>query len=102
MALAPFIHPFFMIIYAVLSLFYYILIIDVVMSWLLSFGVISMKNDLVRMVWNGVEGLCEPALRPLRRFLPSLGGMDFSPLVLLLILQFASMELGAIEGALLG
>ncbi len=100
--MAPFIHPFFMIIYAVLSLFEYIVIIDVAMSWLFSFGVISMNNELVRLVWNGVEALCEPALRPIRRFLPSLGGMDFSPLVLLLLVQFASMELGALEGALLG
>lgn len=100
--MAPFIHPFFMIVYAVLSLFEYIVIINVAMSWLLSFGVISMSNELVRLVWNGVEGICEPALRPLRRFLPSLGGMDFSPLVLLLILQFASMELRALDRMLLG
>lgn len=91
-----------MIVYAVLSLFEYIVIINVAMSWLLSFGVISMSNELVRLVWNGVEGICEPALRPLRRFLPSLGGMDFSPLVLLLILQFASMELRALDRMLLG
>jgi YggT family protein len=52
-----------------------------------------MRNDLVRSVWNGVNALTEPALRPIRRFIPPIGGMDISPIVLLLLLSFVQMEL---------
>jgi YggT family protein len=71
-----------------------------VMSWLLAFDVINMRNDLVRSVWNTTNALTEPVLRPIRRVLPPLGGMDISPIVLLLLLSFIQMELGELAGLL--
>ena len=69
--------------------FYTWVIIGVaVLSWLIAFNVVNIHNDLVRMLWNGLNALTEPALRPIRRFLPNLGGLDISPIVLLFIIFF--------------
>jgi len=71
-----------------LMIFTWIIIIQAILSWLVSFNVISMQNDMVR---NGLEFLnriTEPVYRPIRRILPDLGMLDLSPLVVLLILMF--------------
>ena len=72
----------------ILWLYTWAIIIVAVMSWLISFNVINIHNNLVRSVWNGLEAITEPALRQIRRFLPNLGGIDISPIILLLIVQF--------------
>ena len=72
----------------ILWLYTWAVIIVAVMSWLISFNVINIHNNMVRSVWNGLEAITEPALRQIRRFLPNLGGIDISPIVLLLIVQF--------------
>ncbi len=59
-----------------------------VLSWLLAFNVINIHNDFVRSVWNGLNALTEPLLRPIRRWLPAMGGLDISPIVLLLAIYF--------------
>ena len=76
-----------------LNLYWWVIIVMAVMSWLLAFDVINMRNDLVRSIWNAANALTEPALRPIRRFLPPIGGMDISPIVLLLLLSFIQMEI---------
>ena len=101
MPAASFILPVFQVLNMALDLYWWVIIIMAVMSWLLAFDVINMRNDLVRSIWNGVNALTEPALRPIRRFLPAIGGMDISPIVLLLLLSFVQMELGALMRALL-
>jgi len=65
----------------------WIIIINVILSLLISFNVINTHNDFVRTVWNGLERLCEPVYRPIRRFMPDLGGIDFSPMVVLIIIK---------------
>ncbi len=72
----------------VLSLYSYVIIATAIMSWLLAFDVINFRNDLVRSVWNFLNALTEPVLRPIRRILPNLGGIDVSPIILLLLLMF--------------
>ena len=72
----------------ILWLYTWAIIIVAVMSWLISFNVINIHNNMVRSIWNGLEAITEPALRQIRRFLPNLGGIDISPIVLLLIVQF--------------
>ena len=72
----------------VLSLYSYVIIATAIMSWLLAFDVINFRNDIVRSVWNFLNALTEPVLRPIRRILPNLGGIDVSPIILLLILMF--------------
>jgi len=69
----------------VLHLYSYVIIIVAIMSWLIAFNVINMYNDLVRSIWNALNALTEPVLRPIRSVLPDLGGIDISPVILLLL-----------------
>jgi len=63
-------------------------IIYVVVSWLVAFDVINTRNNFVRTVGDTLYRLTEPALRPIRRVMPNLGGVDLSPMVLILLLWF--------------
>ena len=72
------------IVLVVLNLYTWVVIIGAVLSWLIAFGVVNMRNDLVRTAWNLFLALTEPFLRPIRNVLPSTGGLDLSPIVLLL------------------
>jgi YggT family protein len=98
--MADFIIPVFKVINMALDLYWWVIIIMAVMSWLLAFDVINMRNDLVRSLWTMSNALTEPVLRPIRKFLPPLAGMDISPIVLLLLLSFLQMELGVVANAL--
>jgi YggT family protein len=71
-----------------LQLYVWLLIASAVMSWLVAFGVVNMRNDVVRQVWGFLYQVTEPALRPIRRILPNLGGVDVSPIILLLLIFF--------------
>lgn len=68
----------------VLDLYQWVVIAGVVLSWLLTFNVVNYSNNFVRMVWQAVNALTEPLLAPIRRFMPNLGGLDLSPVILLL------------------
>ena len=63
-----------------------IIVIYFIMSWLLSFQVLNLRQPLVAQIWNGLTTLLEPLFRPIRNILPATGGLDFSPLVVLLII----------------
>ena len=76
------------IIFPILTLYSYIIIATAIMSWLLAFDVINFRNQLVRSIWNFLNAVTEPALRPIRRILPNLGGVDISPIILLLLIMF--------------
>jgi len=67
-----------------LNLYKLIIIVAAVMSWLIAFNVVNARNEVVRAVWNTLVALTEPALRPIRRFLPNTGGLDISPIILFL------------------
>jgi YggT family protein len=71
-----------------ITLYVYIIIAGAVMSWLIAFNVINPYNQFVRSLWQGLNALTEPLLRPIRRYMPDLGGIDISPLVLILICFF--------------
>jgi len=71
-----------------IDLYVFVLIIMVVMSWLLAFNVVNYNNQFVRQVHHIITQLTEPVLGPIRRFMPNLGGVDLSPMVLLLGLFF--------------
>jgi YggT family protein len=71
-----------------LQLYTWLVIAAAVLSWLVAFNVVNTRNDVVRAIWNFLDGVTEPALRPIRRFLPNLGGIDVSPIILLLIIFF--------------
>jgi YggT family protein len=70
----------------ILNLYTWVIIASAILSWLVAFNVINVRNDVVRMIWNGVYQLTEPVLAPIRRRLPNFGGVDVSPIVLLLLI----------------
>jgi YggT family protein len=70
-----------------LNLYIWALIIAAILSILVAFGILDTRNRLVWAVGDFFERVTEPALRPIRNFLPNLGGIDLSPLVLILLLQ---------------
>ena len=72
----------------VLTLLVILLLISVVLSWLIAFNVVNARNELVSMIWRFCTALTEPLLRPIRSVIPPLGGMDLSPLILLLVIYF--------------
>ena len=80
----------------ILSLLIWILIIQAVLSWLIVFNVINTTNDFVRGVVNALDRLTEPLYRPIRRIMPDLGGLDFSPMVVILLLIIAQKLLDGV------
>ncbi len=81
------------IIDTVIYIYIRVVIIWVIMSWLVSFKVVNTHNRFVYLVSDFLHRLTEPALRPIRRVTPYLGGIDLSPLVLILILYFLRLLL---------
>jgi YggT family protein len=71
-----------------IDLYKYIVIAAVILSWLMAFGVVNPYNRFVRSLAEALAAVTEPLLRPIRRALPDMGGLDLSPLVLLLGLIF--------------
>lgn len=84
----PLIAAIFGLIYIVLDLFVWLLIASVVLSWLVVFGVVNTRNRAVSTIGDFLERITEPVLRPIRRALPNLGGLDISPIVLILGIWF--------------
>ncbi|MCC0003291.1 MAG: YggT family protein [Methylobacteriaceae bacterium] len=71
-----------------LNLYQWVVIAMAIMSWLIAFDVVNVRSDFVRSIWNAMLALTEPLLRPIRNFLPNLGGLDISPIILLLGIYF--------------
>ncbi len=74
------------IILIILQLYTYVIIIVAILSWLIAFNVINIYNDFVRSIWNALNALTEPRLRPIRQVLPNMGGIDISPIILILLI----------------
>ena len=74
------------VILLVLDLYIWLLIAAAVLSWLVAFNVVNARNQFVAMVGDFLFRITEPVLRPIRNMLPSLGGIDVSPVVLILII----------------
>jgi YggT family protein len=72
----------------VIQIYIYILIASAVLSWLIAFNVVNTRNQFVAMLADTLYRLTEPALAPIRRILPNFGGLDLSPVVLILLLFF--------------
>ena len=65
----------------VLDILWWILIVHIIMSWLINFQVLNMRQPLVAQIWYGINKLLEPIYRPLRRVIPPMGGLDITPIV---------------------
>lgn len=70
------------------SLVWWLILASVVLSWLFAFNIVNVNNPMVRQISHGLSRFTEPLLAPIRRILPSMGGLDLSPIVLLLGLEF--------------
>jgi YggT family protein len=80
------IHILFRLVSAILGLIEVVLIVYVVISWLYAFDVISRRNQFVSSIWQFTSRLSDPLLRPLRRLIPPVAGVDLSVMILLLVL----------------
>lgn len=69
-----------------LDLYVYLLIASAILSWLIAFNVVNTRNQFVAAVAEFLYRITEPALAPIRRFMPSLGGIDLSPIILILLI----------------
>ncbi|MEE9379973.1 MAG: YggT family protein [Hyphomonadaceae bacterium] len=76
------------IILIILQIGIWVVIAQAILSWLVAFNVVNTSNQFVATVWRSLHQITEPVLRPIRRILPSAGGMDFSPMVLILGIIF--------------
>ena len=78
----------FLVIDLALQLYIWILIAAAIFSWLVAFNVVNVRNPVVGMIGDFLYRITEPALRPIRNMMPSLGGIDISPVILILIFIF--------------
>ena len=79
-----------------LNVLWWIIIVQAILSWLIAFNVVNMTSPFVRSLATALDRLTAPLYRPIRRFLPDFGGIDFSPLVLILLIQVVRMLLGGL------
>ena len=71
-----------------LQLYTYLIVASAILSWLVAFNVVNTRNNFVRSIWTFLDAVTEPALRPIRSILPNLGGIDISPIILILLIIF--------------
>lgn len=80
----------------ILNIVWWVFLIMIIMSWLISFNVINTRNQFVDAVWRVINQITEPILRPIRRFVPPLGGLDLSPIIVFVIIFFLQNWIGSI------
>jgi YggT family protein len=81
-------NPFLWLIDTIITLYIWILIASAILSWLVAFNVVNARNPIVANLGEFLYRITEPALRPIRALLPNLGGIDISPVILILLLLF--------------
>ena len=94
------IDPLFRVLMIAIDLYIWLVIIGAILSWLVAFNVINTSNQLVYLILDFLYRVTEPALRRIKRFLPNLGGIDISPVILILGLIFIQMVLANMHRAL--
>ena len=93
----------FFIIGALIQLLIWAIIINAILSWLVAFDVINLRNRFVYNVANFLDRVTAPVMRPVQRLIPTLGGVDISPIIVILILMgLQRYILPALQGALIG
>ena len=78
-----------------------VVIVQVICSWLVAFNVINLHQPFVRAVYTAMDWITEPLYRPIRKILPDFGGLDFSPIILLLLIQVVSMLVSGAQNDLM-
>ncbi len=85
--------PLLVVLIVALDIYWWIVIAMVIFGWLVAFGIINTYSHVVRVIGDVLARLTEPALRPIRRFMPDVGPVDLSPIVLFLLILFLKMVL---------
>jgi len=87
----------------ILSLVWWVFLVMIIMSWLISFGVINTRNQFVAGLWRALNQVTDPILRPIRRVIPPMGGLDLSPIIVFIIIFFLQQLIAnfAITGRLI-
>ena len=85
------VNPILWLVHTVINIYFWIILAMVIMSWLVAFGIVNRSNPYVRQIGYALDRLTDPLLRPIRRVMPDLGGLDISPIILLIGLQFLGM-----------
>lgn len=83
----------FQILMLLLNIVYFIVIAHVIMSWLINFQVLNLRQPLVAQIWDGLNRLLEPIYSRVRRYMPQMGGIDLAPLVVLIGVAIARIVL---------
>jgi YggT family protein len=91
----------FYIVDLLLSVVMWIIILQAILSWLIAFNVINTHNSGVRRFLYALDRMTEPMYRPIRRILPDFGGLDFSPMVVILLIIILKMLLSGVEADIL-
>jgi YggT family protein len=86
--MGPLFTTLFQLLYVALDLYFWVLIISAILSWLVAFGVVNTRNRFVYTIGDMLHRLTEPVLRRIRRWIPPMGGLDLSPIVAILIIYF--------------
>lgn len=72
----------------ILNIAQWIILIHIIMSWLINFQVLNLRQPLVAQIWNGLNQMLEPVYSRIRRMLPATGGIDFAPLIVIIVVFF--------------
>ena len=94
------IDPLLRILIIAIDLYIWLIVIGAILSWLVAFNILNTSNQLIYLILDFLHRVTEPALRPIQRFLPNLGGIDVSPVILILGLIFLQMVIGNLQRAL--
>jgi YggT family protein len=81
-------NPIVALLLVLLDLYWWIVVVAVIVSWLIAFGVLNMHNQFARSLARALEALTEPVFRRIRRVVPPIGGLDLSPLIVLIAIWF--------------
>jgi YggT family protein len=84
----------------VITIYIWLLIGSAVLSWLIAFNVVNTRHPVVGRIAEFLYRITEPPLRPIRRVIPAFGGIDISPIILIILLQFLSILLHELFGGL--
>lgn len=76
----------FQILLFLIDVVFMIVLVHIIMSWLINFSVLNLRQPLVAQIWHGLNSLVEPVYGPIRRRLPAMGGLDLAPLIVILAL----------------
>lgn len=93
-------HALFQVVHLLLDVLWWLIIVQAILSWLLAFNVLNTSSQGVRSFAIGLDRITRPLYRPIRALLPDFGGLDFSPLVVLILIQIVDTLLYGAEASL--